>query len=377
MKENKKIAFVTTGHPAKDDRIYYRFAKSIQKAGMPVTVITTLEDIQEETDIIKLSGSARRAYSPKSFYIIKQLFSCSPDIIFCAEVFAVFPAFLYKILSGAQTTIHLDITEWYPENILQKMPALLAAMLKPLFYAMMVLAGLLIDGYVSGESKKLQRWLLFSPGKPNAIVSYFPDLSHFSHFPTCESNDSLTTCFAGLFTEERGFFRFVEVLNFLAGKNPEKSFKGLAIGKFNSSRDELRFQQMHSKIPDNLVFTLQDWVEYDKLPDVYKPADIFIELRDNNFFYRNSLPIKLFEFMAMGRPVIYSENDAIKEVLDIQEVGAFVNPLATEDVAAVLQKYVDQPALRIEQGNNARKLAVEEFNWSSEETKLLEYIAQF
>ncbi len=377
MKENKKIAIVTTGHPAKDDRIYYRFAKSLQKAGIPVTIITTLEDIHENDEPISIAGLAKKAYGTKTIYIIKQLFTAKPDLILCAEAFAIFPAFMYKIFSGAQTTIHLDITEWYPENILQKKSALLATILKPLFYLMMVIAGLLIDGYISGENKKLSRWLLLSPGKPHAVISYFPDLSYFPHHPASGTGATLNICFAGLFTQERGFFRFIEVIKKIAGENPDKIFIGTAIGKFISSQDEELFTHMLTSIPGNCTITLKDWVQYENLSEVYKTADIFIELRDDNFFYRNSLPIKLFEFMAMGRPVIYSENDAIKEILDIKQVGAFANPLAIEEVAAILQRYVAQPAMRITQGNNARKLAVEKFNWNNEEKKLIDYIGLF
>lgn len=377
MKENKKIAIVTTGHPAKDDRIYYRFAKSFQKAGMPVSIITTLEDIQENGETISIAGSAKKAYCKKTLYIIRQLFTAKPDLILCAEVFAVFPAFMYKVLSGTQTTIHLDITEWYPENILQKMPVLAAVTLKPFFYLMMIIAGLLIDGYISGENKKLNRWILLSPGKPHAVISYFPDLSHFPHYPASGTGETLHICFAGLFTEERGFFRFIEVLKKIAGKNPDKTFIGTAIGKFAALQDEKLFNNMITATPENCTVTLKDWVQYENLSEVYKAADIFIELRDDTFFYRNSLPIKLFEFMAMGRPVIYSENDAIKEVLDIEQIGAFVNPNAVEDVTSLLQRYIDHPALLRRQGDTARKLAVEKFNWSNEEKMLIDYIALF
>jgi glycosyltransferase involved in cell wall biosynthesis len=377
MKENKKITIVTTGHPAKDDRIYYRFAKSLQKAGMPVSIITTLEDIQENGDTITIAGSAKKAYCKKTLYIIKQLFSSKPDFILCAEVFAILPAFIFKVLSGTQATIHLDITEWYPENILKKKSALLASILKPLFYLMMVIAGLLINGYIFGENKKLSRWLLLSPGKPHAVISYFPDLKYFFHHHASGTGGTLSICFAGLFTAERGFFRFIEVIKKIAGGNPDRTFTGLAIGKFISPRDEQLYNNMLSSVPENVTLTLKDWVPYEELSEVYKTADIFVELRDDTFFYRNSLPIKLFEFMAMGRPVIYSENDAIKEVLDIEQVGAFVNPNALEEVAKVLQKYIDHPSLIQSQGNSARKLAVEKFNWNNEEKKLLHYIDLF
>ena len=377
MKENKKICIVTTGHPAKDDRLYYRFARSLHKAGISTTIITALEDIRDDADI-QLTGMRNgQGYISKFVWLTKQLFHYKPDVILCAEVFAVFPAFVYKLFSGMQSTIHLDITEWYPENILQRKPEFVASILRPIMYAMMMLAGMLLDGYISGEHKKLQRWLLLSPGKPNTIISYFPDLDNFPIKDSIIHENSLHVCFSGLFTEERGFFRFLELMKILAVNNPEKNFSGIAVGKFSTHQDEQKHHEVVRSTPNNLKITLQDWVAYDKLADVYGAADIFVELRDDSFFYRNSLPIKIFEYMAMGKPVIYSENEAIKEILDIELIGAFVNPDAIEETAAVLQRYIDQPALLSEHGKNARMLAVEKFNWRSEEKKLLSYIQLF
>jgi glycosyltransferase involved in cell wall biosynthesis len=378
MKENKKIAIVTTGHPAKDDRLYYRFAQSLQKAGISTTIITTLEDIQDNDGCIQLTGKKNnQGYFPKFFWLAKQLFRYKPDVMLCAEVFAVFPAFIYKLFSGMQSTIHLDITEWYPENILWRKSAFVSSILRPVIYVMMMLAGLLLDGYISGENKKLQRWLLLSPGKPNAIISYFPKLHNFPFKESTLPDNSLRVCFSGLFTEERGFFRFLELVKILAAKNPDKDISGIAVGKFFVPQDERKYNRCVDAMPDNLKITLHEWVPYEKLAGVYAAADIFVELRDDSFFYRNSLPIKIFEYMAMGRPVIYSENEAIKDVLDIEQVGTFVNPNALEEVAAVLQRYIDRPALLRAQGNTARKLAVEKFNWGNEEKKLLNYIDLF
>jgi glycosyltransferase involved in cell wall biosynthesis len=257
------------------------------------------------------------------------------------------------------------------------MSQLIAAVLKPVFYVMMIFAGLLLDGYISGEDKKLQRWLLLSPGKPNAIISYFPELDSFPFNESTLSDNSLCVCFSGLFTEERGFFRFLELMVILAVKNPDKNITGLAVGKFTTPQDHQKYVDNVGSLPGNLTITLQDWVPYEKLAGVYESVDIFMELRDDSFFYRNSLPIKIFEYMAMGRPAIYSENDAIKDLLDIEQIGAFVHPSALEEVAAVLQRYIDRPALLHTQGNNARKLTVEKFNWSNEEIKLLQYIDLF
>ena len=379
MDIHKKIAIVTTGHPGKDDRLYYKFAKTFSQNSITTGIITTIEDIDFNEEALSVHGNsgAGKGYISKSKYIMQQLRSFSPDIIICSEIFAILPAFLHKAFCNSACSIIYDITEWYPENIAFKQSYFKGRCTYIFLYTMMIVFSFFIDGYIAGEKRKLNRFLILSPGKPNEIVSYFPPLAYYPHSDYESPVNGINICFSGLLTAERGFFRFLDVLKSIALRNPGKHITGTIIGKFVLSTDEQNFEIYMKNLPVNLAISFQGWQKYEDLPIALRKVDICIDLREDSYIFTNSLPIKIFEYMACGKPVIYSKNNAIADVFEISEIGFFVSPADSAGIAEIIEMYIDDPALIELHGKQARRLVEQKFNWSVEEKKLLNFLLRF
>ncbi len=76
-------------------------------------------------------------------------------------------------------------------------------------------------------------------------------------------------------------------------------------------------------------------------------------------------PTKLFEYMAMGRPIIASDLDQIGDVLRAsgEPVALLTRPGDSAAIATAVRQLVDDPALRERLGAAARESALERFTW--------------
>lgn len=84
-----------------------------------------------------------------------------------------------------------------------------------------------------------------------------------------------------------------------------------------------------------------------------------------------SLPIKMFEYMSAGLPVIASNFPLWREIVEGNECGICVDPLDPQAIADAIDYLVEHPEIARRMGENGRKAVRERYNWSMEERKLI------
>ena len=87
--------------------------------------------------------------------------------------------------------------------------------------------------------------------------------------------------------------------------------------------------------------------------------------------YIDALPVKMFEYMSAGIPVIASNFPLWKEIVEGAECGICVDSLNPEEIAKAIQFIVEHPAEAEQMGKNGRRAVEERYNWGIEEKKLL------
>jgi glycosyltransferase involved in cell wall biosynthesis len=117
-----------------------------------------------------------------------------------------------------------------------------------------------------------------------------------------------------------------------------------------------------------------DWGDYRDISKKLADVDICFDLRKLNFVYRNSLPIKIFEYMACGRPVIFSNARVIRKELQVNRFGFLVNPEKTDQILQCISKYINDPFLLQNHSFEARWFVETYYNWQNLEKKLLDFI---
>ena len=86
--------------------------------------------------------------------------------------------------------------------------------------------------------------------------------------------------------------------------------------------------------------------------------------------YIDSFPTKMFEYMAIGLPVIASDFPLWRRIISDVNCGLFVDPQNPEAIAKAMQWILDHPQEAEDMGRRGRKAVEEVYNWKSESVKL-------
>ena len=97
-----------------------------------------------------------------------------------------------------------------------------------------------------------------------------------------------------------------------------------------------------------------------------------VTLHPNGNFL-NALPVKMFEYMAAGIPVIASDFPLWRRIVEEAECGLLVDPLHPAAIAAAIDRLVGDPEMARRMGENGRRAVLERYNWGVEEQKLFAF----
>jgi len=106
---------------------------------------------------------------------------------------------------------------------------------------------------------------------------------------------------------------------------------------------------------------LVGWQPYEKIPEYIAASDICLLPAHNNEVMRSIVPIKMYEYMACGKPVISTRLPGIMKEFGHNNGVIYVNQ-PTEVLKKVIELCNDDGSI-IECGTRARKL-VEKYSWN-------------
>lgn len=89
--------------------------------------------------------------------------------------------------------------------------------------------------------------------------------------------------------------------------------------------------------------------------------------------YLDALPVKMFEYMAAGIPVIASDFPVWREIIDANDCGLCVDPNNCHEIAAAIDFLVNNPDIAHRLGENGRRAVLEKYNWRQQAGKLLDF----
>ena len=90
----------------------------------------------------------------------------------------------------------------------------------------------------------------------------------------------------------------------------------------------------------------------------------------------NALPIKLFEYMLAGLPVVASDFPDWRKMIQAAECGLLVDPLNPAAAAEALLWLFRHPAKAAEMGRNGQRAVTENYNWERESERLIATYAE-
>ncbi len=121
---------------------------------------------------------------------------------------------------------------------------------------------------------------------------------------------------------------------------------------------------IHSLQLDGIV-SLPGLISHESVPEVLSTFDIFCATS-----HRESFGVSLVEAQAMCLPVVATNTDGFKEVVDDGESGFIVKGRNIEDIAFYLIKLILDKSLRDKMGSNGRKRVLELYNFDDNVTTM-------
>lgn len=178
---------------------------------------------------------------------------------------------------------------------------------------------------------------------------------------TARSGGRLQVGYVGGFLPGYG----IDVVESLARRHPELDFH--VVGGSDQAVAEWRTR---TRTVPNLK--LRGFVAPAVLPAVYAELDVVLAPYQPGTAHIGWIsPMKLFEYMAHGKPLVCSDFPVMREIVQDGENGLLV---AAEDLDAwstALTRLAD-PQLRARLGQNARARLEAEFTWSSRSARVLD-----
>ena len=104
-------------------------------------------------------------------------------------------------------------------------------------------------------------------------------------------------------------------------------------------------------------------VSYEKVPEILVIADVVLVPFPDTEVSRAASPLKLFEGMAMGKAIVASEVDGIKEIISNQENGVLVNPNDIAEWIKAVTSLLTNISMAKRIGENARQTVKEKYDW--------------
>lgn len=92
--------------------------------------------------------------------------------------------------------------------------------------------------------------------------------------------------------------------------------------------------------------------------------------------YLDALPIKMFEYMSAGIPVIASDFDLWRTIVQESQCGLCVDPMDPVAIASAIDYLVSHRDVAEKMGVNGRQAVLSRYNWAREEAKLIEFYEQ-
>jgi hypothetical protein len=131
------------------------------------------------------------------------------------------------------------------------------------------------------------------------------------------------------------------------------------------AKDGLSRRVYNSSLKDSVVFTGS--VPHDELPRYVASFDVGV-MPDSNSY---GSPIKIFEYMAMGKPVLAPKLEPIEEVIKDGVNGLTFTRMNKEELSASIIKLLTDKELYQKIACNSRKEVLEKHTWSKNAEAIL------
>lgn len=360
-----RINHLTTAHSADDVRVFSKECCSLAKAGYEV-VLTVPHSKAESRGGIRIRPVALPS-NRLSRVLTTSLRILATTITERAEVYHFHDPELIPVgmlLKVCGRRVIYDVHEDVPAQTLGKhwVPPALRPALANLLSLIERIGAHFFDGVVAATPTIAAR---FPRHKTVTVHNYaLAEAMPMGSLPVTQRGRCMV--YVGGISRDRGLFQMLDALNQMDGQL-------LLAGKFSPP----------SLAEDAMRMAAWDQVDYRGVLDQVGVAATLAEARlglvtlQPTPSYIHSLPVKLFEYMLAGLPVVASDFPLWREIVAGARCGLLVDPQDPTAIAQACQWLLDNPEMSSEMGLRGRAAVIKKYNWSSESRNLIRFYRRF
>lgn len=201
-------------------------------------------------------------------------------------------------------------------------------------------------------------------GVSSIDVNNYPLLGELASGEVDWSQKKSQVCYVGGIGRIRGIQEVVQAMGFVTGG------ASLSLG---GSFSEAGFEKTVKAESSWKQVNELGWLDRDAVLRLLNESVAGLVTLHPAINYLDSLPVKMFEYMAAGLPVIASNFPYWKGIIEGNQCGLCIDPLDPKAIAKAIDYLVTHPAAAEKMGRNGQKAVHEKYNWDIEEAKLLEF----
>lgn len=341
---------------------------------IPTSPVLENEEKIEEISILDIKPEKRAKIGNLLlfwFYSFFTLLHNTPiHIIHAHDLTGLPPAVLYKIVFW-NTKIIYDSHELFPEAAKDKIGNIFWLG----FLFIEIACGKFIN-IIIGVSPPQLRILYSRLKKPTFLLLNVPDLksiakkvdiSSLEYHPRKRNsnNQEFRIVYAGCVQIERGYEKFIQTASILSKIRKNYTFWIVGGGPLLANIKQLVEE---NGLSDIFVFT--DTVEYFELLKIVYDCDIAVGLYTNTINNNIGISNKIFEYMLLGMPFIFSALSTSLPLLKKIDAITVSFPLKPKEIAESILDLEKNPERQARISFRSKKLVMTRLNWQKESKNL-------
>ena len=360
-----KVCHMTSVHPSNDVRIFYKMCVSLANSGYDTYLVAPGESREEKGVHIVGVGAKPASRIKRMAVMTRRVYKKALELD--AELYHFHDPELLPYglkLKRKGKTVVFDCHEFYTLQIMEK----------EWIYA--PLRKLIANIYRSYEAYACKR-----VDAVVAICSTLDEMDYFQNIVRCITyiiNAPLLSEFCGSTDTEKGFQEraicYIVAISYargitqlvLAAEKAKVVLKLAGRFSYESYEDDL------TKMPewDNVDYL--GILNREEVAECIRSSAIgaCVLLPKGQHNRDEGLPVKVYEYMACGLPIIINRHKYTEEFMNEYKCGICVNPEDIDEIASAVTYLVDNPDTAKKMGENGRRAILERFNWGIEEKKL-------